>query len=156
MTKLTLKRSFSAPIEKVWEALTSVDKLKKWWCPPGMESSHISVDFKKDGVFRYSFKASDGKEFWGRGVYQTIEPTKFLSFLDTFTDPEGNPVPSSHYGMAGEEIIEALVEFSLTAEDGITTMEMVGDNPHDDSILEDMKKGWNGMFDKLEVLLTEA
>jgi len=32
-------------------------------------------------------------------------------------------------------------------------MTMVGDNPHDDSILEEMKKGWNGMFDKLEKLL---
>ena len=49
-------------------------------------------------------------------------------------------MPSSHYGMSGEEIIEALVEFSLTEENGITKMTMVGDNPHDDSILEDMKK----------------
>ena len=29
MKKLTLKRSFSAPIEKVWEALTNVDEPKK-------------------------------------------------------------------------------------------------------------------------------
>jgi uncharacterized protein YndB with AHSA1/START domain len=156
MTKLTLERSFSAPIEKVWEALTNEDKLKKWWSPIGMESSYISVDLKKDGVFRYCHKGSDGKEFWGRGIYQTIEQPKFLSWLDTFTDSEGNPVPSSHYGMSGEEIVEALVEFSLTADNGITTMTMVGDNPHDDSILEDMKKGWNGMFDKLEELLKNA
>lgn len=150
MNKLTIERSFSAPIEKVWEALTNVDELKKWWCPSGMEASHISVDLKKGGAFRYCFRAPDGKEFWGRGVYQTIEQPKLLSFLDTFTDSQGNPVPSSHYGMAGEEIIESLVEFSLTANNGITTMKMVGDNPHDDSMLEDMKKSWNGMFDQLE------
>ena len=153
MTKLSIERSFSATIEKVWEALTNADKLKNWWCPPGMESPYISVDFKNGGVFRYSFKGSDGKEFWGRGLYQTIEKPKFLSFLDTFTDSQGNPVPSSHYGMDGKEIVEALVEFSLTEENGITKMTMVGENPHDDSILEDMKKGWNGMFDKLEELL---
>ena len=153
MNKLTLKRSFSAPIEKVWEALTNEDKLKKWWSPVDMEASHISVDLKKDGVFRYCHKASDGKEFWGRGVYQIIEQPKFLSFLDTFTDSQGNPVPSSHYGIPGEEIVESLVEFSLTEDNGITAMAMAGDNPHDDSMLEDMKKGWNGMFDKLEVLL---
>ncbi len=153
MKKLTLERLLSAPIEKVWEALTNVDKLKKWWSPTGMESSHISVDLKKGGVFRYCHRASDGKEFWGRGVYQTIEQPKFLSFLDTFTDSQGNPVPSSHYEMSGEEIIESLVEFSLTVNNGVTTMKMVGDNPYDDSMLEEMKKGWNGMFDKLEVLL---
>lgn len=153
MNKLTIERSFSSSIEKVWEALTNADKLKKWWYPAGMEASHISVDFKKGGVFGYCFRSSDGKEFWGRGVYQIIEQPKFLSFLDTFTDSQGNPVPSSHYGMTGEEIIESLVEFSLTADSGITTMKMVGDNPHDDSMVEEMKKSWNTMFDKLEVLL---
>jgi uncharacterized protein YndB with AHSA1/START domain len=154
MTKLSIERSFSAPIEKVWEAFTNADKLKKWWSPQGMEASYISVDLKNGGVFRYCHKGSDGKEFWGRGVYQTIEQPNFLSFLDTFTDSQGNPVSSSHYGMDGEEIVESLVEFKLTVENGMTKMEMVGDNPHDDSILDEMKKGWNGMFDKLEVLLT--
>lgn len=50
MKKLTLERSFSAPIEKVWEALTNADKLKKWWCPAGFEAPDISVDFKKGGI----------------------------------------------------------------------------------------------------------
>lgn len=153
MNKLTIERSFSASIEKVWEALTNVDKLKKWWYPSGMEASHISVDFKKGGVFGYCFRSSDGKEFWGRGIYQAIDQPNFLSFLDTFTDSHGNPVPSSHYGMDGTEIIESLVEFSLTANNGITKMKMVGDNPHDDSMVEEMKKSWNTMFDKLEALL---
>lgn len=153
MTILTIERSFSAPIEKVWEGFTNPDKLKKWWAAPGMESSYISVDLKKGGVFRYCHKGPDGKEFWGRGIYQTIEQPKFLSFIDTFTDSQGNPVPSSYYGMDGKEVVESLVEFKLTVENGITKMEMVGENPHDDSILEDMKKGWNGMFNKLETLL---
>jgi uncharacterized protein YndB with AHSA1/START domain len=153
MKKLTLERSFSAPIEKVWEALTNADQLKKWWSPTNFEASTISVDLKKGGIFRYCFKGSDGKEFWGRGVYQTIEQPKFLSWLDTFTDSHGNPAPSSHYGMPGKEIVEATVEFNLTTDNSMTKMKMVGDNPHDDSILVDMEKGWNGMFDKLEVLL---
>jgi uncharacterized protein YndB with AHSA1/START domain len=153
MKKLTLERSFPAPVEEIWAALTKEDELKKWWCPQGMEVPHISVDLKKGGLFRYCFKGSEGQEFWGRGVYQMIESPKFLSFLDTFTDSQGNPVPSSHYGMAGEEIVESSVEFKLTEENGITTMAMVGENPHDDSMLEEMTKGWNGMFDKLEALL---
>jgi len=154
MKNLTLNRSFSAPIEKVWEALTKADELKKWWCPPSFQASHISVDLKEGGIFGYCFKNSEGQEFWGRGVYQTIEQPKFLSWLDTFTDSKGNPVPSSHYGMPGDKIIESLVEFSLTSENGITTMNMVAENPYDDSMLESMTKGWNGMFDNLEALLS--
>lgn len=155
MKKITIERLFSAPIEKVWEALTNQERLKKWWCPQGMESAHLSADLGKGGVFRYCFKDSNGKEFWGRGVYQAIEKPTFLSFLDTFTDSKGEPVPSSYYGMGGSEIVEALVEFSLAFDNGVTKMKMVGENPHDDSVLEDMKKGWNGMFDKLEILLKE-
>lgn len=153
MTKLTIERTFSATIEKVWESFTRKDKLEKWWCPTGFHSSDISVDLQKGGIFRYCFKNTDGQEFWGRGVYQTIEKPTFLSLLDTFTDSQGNPVPSSHYGMAGKEIVESMVEFRFTIDDKITKMTMIGDNPHEDSMLEDMKKGWNGMFDKLELLL---
>jgi hypothetical protein len=47
------------------------------------------------------------------------------------------------------------VEFSLTENGGVTLMKMVGENPYDDSMLEDMTKGWSGMFDKLEILLKD-
>lgn len=156
MEKLTLERSFSASIEKTWEALTNPEELRKWWCPLGFEAANISVDFREGGIFRYCFKNAAGQAFCGRGVYERIEKPTFLSFLDTFTDSDGNPVPSSHYGMAGQEVVESLVEFSLSSENGITTMKMVGENPHDDATLEDMAKGWNGMFDKLEALLKTA
>jgi uncharacterized protein YndB with AHSA1/START domain len=153
MKKLTLERSLHAPIEKVWEALTDANKLKKWWSPADFNTADISVDLKEGGIFKYCFKNSEGQEFWGRGVYQTIEVPKFLSWLDTFADAKGNPVPPSYYGMPGDAIVEAMVEFSLTANGDMTNMKMIGDDPHDDSMLEDMKKGWNGMFDKLETLL---
>lgn len=153
MKKLTLERSLAAPVGEVWEALTNEDILKKWWSPTGFEAPYISVDLKKDGIFRYCHKSADGKEFWGRGVYQVIEKPNLVSWLDTFTDEKGNPVPPSHYGITGDEIKESMVEFHLTANNDGTIMKMIGDNPYDDSILEDMKSGWNGMFDKLEVLL---
>lgn len=156
MKHLTLERTFSAPIEKVWDALTNAEKLKQWWCPAHFEASHISVDLKKGGIFGYCFKNLEGQEFWGRGVYQNIEQPRFLSWLDTFTDSNGNPVPASHYGIPGEAIVESLVEFNLTMENGMTTMKMIGENPYDDSMLDSMKEGWNGMFDKLEMHLKQS
>lgn len=153
MKNLTLERTFSAPIEKVWEALTSEEKLRKWWAPAGMETSSLSVDFKLGGIFAYCFKAPAGKEFWGRGIYKSVEEPKYLSWLDTFTDPQGNPVAASYYGMPGKEIIETLVEFKLSHANGTTTMTMVAENPYDDTMKEDMTSGWESMFDKLEALL---
>ena len=152
MKKLVIKRTFNAPIGRIWAALTTPEILEKWWAPEGMSTSDISVVLKIGGLFRYCFVSSDNKRFWGRGEYQAINDPVYISYFDTFSDERGNSVPPSHYGMPGDEIIEALVEFKLNSHDNVTDMELVGDNYYDDVMTEEMKKGWNGMFDKLENL----
>ena len=155
MKKLTIERTFSGPIEQVWEAFTNADKLKQWWYPPSMTCSHISLELKDGGIFRYCFKGQDGNEFWGRGIYKTINKPSFLSYLDTFTDADGKPVPPSHFGMPGDEIVETLAEFHFEQEGEKTKVTLVGENYFDDSMTADMTQGWNGMFDNLEKLYQE-
>jgi uncharacterized protein YndB with AHSA1/START domain len=149
MKKLIIERTFKAPVEKIWEAFTNPEILKKWWSPIGMNSSFVSVDLKKGGLFRFCFQMPDGKEYWGKGVYQNITKPTFISYLDTFSDEKGNSVPPSHYGMPQKEIIESLVEFKFSEKGQDTFMCMTGDNYYEDSMTDDMTKGWNSMFDKL-------
>jgi len=153
MKKLIIKRTFDTPIDKIWDSFTIPELLRKWWSPEGMTSSHVSVDLKKDGLFRYCFKGMDGSEFWGRGIYQNISKPTHISYLDTFTDSMGNPVPPSHFGLPGDKIIESLVDFAFLEHENKTKMTITGDNYFDDSMSEDMTKGWNSMFDKLHSLL---
>lgn len=152
MKKLTIERTFSAPINHVWEAFTNADKLKQWWAPPQMTCSHLSLELKEGGIFRYAFKDQNENEFWGRGVFQTINKPSFLSYLDTFTDADGNPVPPSYFGIPGDDIVETLAELHFEQEGEKTKLKLVGDNSYDDSMTEDMTKGWNGMFDNLNKL----
>lgn len=156
MNKLTIERNFPATKEKIWNALTNEDLLKQWWSPAGMDCSHMSVDLKEGGQFLYCFKGEDGTEYWGRGKYEKLEAPTSLTYLDTFTDEKGNPVPASHYGIPGDEIIETRVVISLDESDGQTKLTLIGDNPYDEKMTEDMTKGWNGMFDKLETVLKKA
>jgi len=153
MKKLVIEKIFDAEIEKVWKAFTTSEILGKWWSPEGMSSSYISVDLKEGGKFRFCFKGSDGKEFWGLGIYKKIEKPKNLSYLDTFSDSDGNPVPPSHFGMPGDEIIESLVEIAFSKDGNKTHMKISMDNYYDDSMTKDMIKGWNSMFDKLTKIL---
>lgn len=153
MKKLIIKRTFKAPIEKIWDAFTTPEILRKWWSPEGMINSYISVDLKKDGLFRYCFKGVDKKEYWGRGVYQKISKPNYFSYLDTFTDPECKPVPPSYFGIPGDKIIETLAEFEFTAEANNTIVTLTGENYFDEGMTEDMTKGWNSMFDKLDSIL---
>jgi uncharacterized protein YndB with AHSA1/START domain len=159
MKKLTIKRIFNAPIEKIWNAFTDQNILKNWWSPQGMTSSFLTVELKVGGVFRFCFKGNDGtemadKEFWGCGEYTKIEKPNKLSYYDSFSDAEGNPVPPSYYGISGKnEIEKLLIELTFIEKEGKTCMQFVGENSYDDSMTEDITKGWNEMFNKLDKLL---
>ncbi len=155
MQTLIIERKFDAPIEKVWDAFTNPAVLKQWFVPADMSNIFISVDEKEGGLFRYCFKShEEGEtEFWGRGIYQKIEKPNYLSYLDSFTDAEGNDVPPSHFGMPGDEIVETLVEFFFTSEGDKTTLKMVAENPFDEKMTADMTEGWNSMFGNLVSVL---
>jgi uncharacterized protein YndB with AHSA1/START domain len=101
------------------------------------------------GEFRYCFESSAGVKYWGKGVYETIKEPTYLSYIDYFTDEDGNPVSASHYGIPGDEIIPILVEFTFAAKSDQTSMRITGDNPFDDSMTKAMTKSWNSMFEKL-------
>ena len=101
-------------------------------------------------MFRYSFKMNEGgAEFWGRGIYEKIDPPHYLSYQDSFTDPDGNDVPPSYFGMEGDVIVETLTEFFFTSDGTKTTLKLVAENPFDEKMTSDMTDGWNGMFDNL-------
>lgn len=153
MKKLNIERTFNASISNVWKAFTDPALLKKWWAPDGMESSFTSVDLRKGGLFRFCFKTSDGTEYWGRGEYQSIVEPNFISYLDTFSDTEGNSVPPSMYGMPGDEIVASLVEIKFNSDRDKTLMSITMDNTYDEAMTNDMTNGWNSMFDKLEQII---
>ena len=148
--KLIIEVDINATIEKVWEAFTNPDVLKQWFTPAAMNNNYISVDMREGGLFRYCFKMNEGDaEFWGRGIYEKITEPNYLSYRDCFTDAEGNDVPPSYFNMPGDDIVETLVEFFFTTKGEVTTLKMVGENPFDAKMTEDMTDGWNSMFDNL-------
>jgi uncharacterized protein YndB with AHSA1/START domain len=153
MKKITFERKYHASVEKLWEAFSKPEILKKWWSPEGMDCSYMTNDLVPGGLFHYCFKGKDGTEFWGRGIYQTIEPSTIISWYDSFADKDGNAVPPSKYGLPGDEILETLVEFRFTQLGHNSTLAMAGDNPFDEAMTKEMAKGWNEMFDKLANLL---
>lgn len=154
MEILTIEKEFAVPIEKVWNAFVDKDVLSQWWMPEGMSNIFMSVDVKEGGMFRYCFKMNDGDaEFWGRGMYKKIEKPNYLSYLDSFTDADGNDVPPAYFGMIGNEIVETLVEFFFTTDGEKTMLKMVAENPFDEKMTADMTDGWNGMLNHLSSVL---
>lgn len=69
---LTIKKTFDAPVELVWEAWTQPEHIAKWWAPKGMTINVIRHEFKVGGTWRYSSPMPDGSEFISEGVYSEI------------------------------------------------------------------------------------
>jgi uncharacterized protein YndB with AHSA1/START domain len=148
--ELVITRVFDAPRALVFNALTDPKHLIHWWAPKEFTTPFCTVDLRPGGLFRFCMRTPDGKDFWGRGVYQEIVEPERIVYRDCFTDENGNPVPPSHYGLRSESLAESLVTITLTERDGKTTLtlrhtEMIETK----SEAEMVQQGWNDMFDRL-------
>jgi len=73
---LTLKRTFNAPVELVWEAWTRPEHVAQWWAPKGMKVKVVEHNFKVGGKWKYVMPMPDGSEFISDGVYSVIVELK--------------------------------------------------------------------------------
>jgi uncharacterized protein YndB with AHSA1/START domain len=69
---LTLKRTFDAPLDLVWEAWTQPEHIAQWWAPKGMPIKVMEHEFKVGGRWKYVMPMPDGSEFISEGVYAEI------------------------------------------------------------------------------------
>lgn len=83
-----LHRVFSAPVEKVFKALSDADAIASWLPPYGFVCKVHSIDFKIGGSYKMSFTnftTGNGHSFGGE--YLEIIPNELLKYTDQFDDP---------------------------------------------------------------------
>ena len=56
---LRLTRRFAAPRERVFDAWTTPEALKRWWCPPGWAPERIDVDLRPGGAYHLGMRSLD-------------------------------------------------------------------------------------------------
>src|SRR5687768_11750020 len=69
---LSIKKTFDAPIELVWEAWTEPEHLAHWWGPKGMPLTIVEHNFKVGGKWKYVMPMPNGGEFISEGQYSEI------------------------------------------------------------------------------------
>jgi uncharacterized protein YndB with AHSA1/START domain len=69
---LTLKRTFDAPVDLVWEAWTEPGHIAQWWGPKGMVVKVVEHNFKPGGKWKYVMPMPNGGEFISEGAYLEI------------------------------------------------------------------------------------
>lgn len=149
---LVIERVFDAPVERVWEAWTDPEQMKKWWGPKDFTAPTVEIDLKEGGKYLNSMRSPDGQEFWSTGVYREVVPMEKLVVTDSFADEQGNVVPGAHYGMPDFPLE---TELTVTFEDqgGKTKLTLRHAGMPAGEQGSQAEAGWNESLDKLAASL---
>ena len=144
---LALKRLIKAPRERVFEAWTDPEELKKWFGPdedivvPG-----VKVDLRVGGKYRIQMKKPDGEFHTAVGTYREIKPPERLAFTWAWEKDGSEP----DFGEV--EPSEMLVTLEFHAHGQQTELVFTQENFASVESRDRHEVGWTGCFDRLEKL----
>jgi uncharacterized protein YndB with AHSA1/START domain len=136
MTLVTASIDIEAPRERVFEAWTQAEELRRWFSPGPMTTRVAEVDLRVGGRYRVIMRAPDGAEHTVSGVYRSIDPPGRLVFTWRWED---QPDP-----------VETVVTIELTARGTSTELLLRHEGHPNAKERESHEHGWNGCLDKLE------
>lgn len=69
---LVITRTFDAPRDVVFAAMTDPDLIPKWWGPRDAPATVDRMEVRPGGSWRFTGSDADGNEFAFRGVYHDV------------------------------------------------------------------------------------
>lgn len=145
---IVMTRAFAAPRERVWEALTRPDLVRRWLLgPPGWTMTVCEMDLRVGGSYRYVWRRdADGHEMGMGGVYREVAPPRRLVATEVF----------DHSWYPGH----ALDTTELSERGGVTTLTLTvryeSREARDGVLKSPMAEGVGASYNRLEALLASA
>ncbi len=157
-TVFTYERTFKAPRDLVWKALTTEEHMRQWWGPKGMTMLKSTLDLRPGGTYHYGMAAADGTEMWGMLHYREIVPPRRLVFIVNFSNANGDVV---RHPLSATWPLHVLSVTTLTEHQGTTTITVdtmpVNATAEEMALFVSAKGGMtvgtNGMYDVFEQYL---
>jgi uncharacterized protein YndB with AHSA1/START domain len=103
-TSLQIRRSYKAPIAKVYAAWTDPEQMKLWMAPnDAFKESEITMDVRVGGRYRIVMHAPDGEIHRVGGVYREIIPNRKLVYTWAWeSTPERESLVTLEFTPSGE------------------------------------------------------
>jgi len=140
-TRIILQRVFDAPRDRVFEALSKPEHIRRWWGPRVMEMTVCEMDFRPGGKWRFVHRAPDGQEHPFKGEYLEIDAPHRI--VQTFIyDVEG----------ARDHVATETLTLEERGGQTILTVTTVAD-PGTCAQSDEMEAGAAESYDRLEELL---
>jgi uncharacterized protein YndB with AHSA1/START domain len=141
---LTLERTFAAPAERVFEAFTNEEVMRRWWhVRPHWDTPEARVDLRVGGEVRVRMYDPDKDTIYGgRGSYTEIDPPRRLAFTWVWDDVRENDQP-----------VETKIEIDFTETEGATKVRFTHRDLWAEEAVSDHEDGWSGCLDNLALVL---
>lgn len=141
-TQILITREFDAPKHLVYEAWTTPELVRRWWCGERGEMTVADIDLRVGGRWRYAMIANEGFEVAFHGEYKEIVPNERIVSTEAY---EGIPEPDEN---------AALNTLTLTEVDGRTTLTVLVEHKNQEGrdmhIESGMEGGMQEAMDRLE------
>jgi uncharacterized protein YndB with AHSA1/START domain len=153
--EVTFDRTFDVPADKVWQAWTDPEQLKRWWGPDNVSIPECEIDLRVGGRLYMVMEATEAMgEYKGtrwpmEAKFTVVEPNTKLAYEAkawTEGDKEGTT-------------LDQVQEITFAEENGKTKMQLkvtlnkIG--PKAGMAVEGMKWGFGQQFDKLNKFLED-
>lgn len=134
--QLTVRRTFDAPRERVWQAFTDPDELEQWFVPEGMEAEVHALDPVPGGEMAVSWTGEE-HQMTNEGTFEeVVENERIVTVEET---PQGvNRVSYEFHDV--DERTEVVLTHELP----------------DSQMVDGASEGWAGILDNLEAVVADA
>ena len=140
-TRLEIKRTFKAPRQKVFEAMTQAELMSQWFSPSKDMSCEAHSDPRKGGDYRIKMTSADGDVYTAYGTYIDFDPFSHISYTWSWEENDTK---------------DTVVTIDLTEADGTTEMSFVHDRFADVETRNKHDEGWAGCLNRLQDFLGET
>lgn len=142
---LVIKRIFSAPIDRVFDAWTKAEVLAKWFGPVGFLVSCSEINLSVGGKYEIEINSPDGKRIRHFGHYVEIKKPHKLAFTWMLED-------QSCKGSAGL-CAETLVNIEFKCIEQATEITLTHERLPNKEAYDGHQFGWQSSLDSLTTYL---
>jgi uncharacterized protein YndB with AHSA1/START domain len=144
-TTLTLRRVFSASIERVFEAWTKAEVLASWFGPVGFTVTASEIDLRKGGEYLIVLRSPDGMAIKHFGEYVEVTPPERLVFTWRL---ENQACRGSK-----NQCAETLVSIDFKRVDASTEIRLTHEHLPNKEAYDGHEFGWSSTFDSFDNFL---
>ena len=140
--RLTLTRTFAAPLAAVWRAWTDPVQLAQWWGPAGFTNPTCVFEARPGGRIDIAMTDPEGGVHPLAGTVLQVDPEERIVFLGLPGDDQGRPL---------FEVLNTLTFAAVPEGTRVTiTTEVLALTPDIGVPHDDMAVGWNQSLDRLD------